>query len=728
MWMRGATQDFNNYDPLKSHGPVPTILIESYPDIVDKELFKLQDKDPLYYQKSQFATYSRLIISRLLLNGRLLLNDSLGNYVNQVADLLLAHDPDLRKQIHVFIVKSPVVNAYTLDNGIILINVGLLSQLESEAELAYILAHEITHFIERHSLQEFLASYKRAKEGISREEYIFETLSFSRENELIADAKGLQLLIRSNYDLTAAFGVLDVLKYSYLPFDEMPFENSFFENEDLKLPAKLRLAKIKPIDENESEDDTKSTHPNIKARRDTISHIYKWASDSITNRKKFIISDRERFRKLRTVARFEVTRLYLVSQDYPEAIYTSYLLQQEYPNSYYLKKITAIAVYNLAVYKFPPPDYDYEYDKSEYSIPNYSAVRGNLQQVYFLFSKMSSKEAATIALSYCWRLKREVPNDRQLKKMCENLIYLMSTNPFKSSSDFSEKVVQEEIGTEIDTTSELSKYDKIRLQQRLASVTDEQSHEGSFDYAFSSFLRDDKEFKQMVEKYYSAKTNIDPPQWNEDKSVRASSDTLFALAPLLLKYEYKATLFGAKPSVTYDHRTFSELQEKYRTLLKEAGVDNNVAIRFIDPTDFDSINIELYNFISDLSDWIREDLRHTRPLAMNSITSEIQRQEAKFGRYWMWNISITERSKIKNLGGMITLSVVFYPVGIFMAPFMVFHRRYQHEYYLQIIDTHKRDIIVSHKKHSKKNFKYGWIKRKMKNSFEEFGKKLDTSK
>ena len=400
------------------------------------------------------------------MNGRLLINDSLGNYVNQVADNLLAHDPGLRKQVNIFVVKSPEVNAYTLDNGIILVNIGLLAQLENEAELAYILAHEITHFQERHSMEEYIQSDGMAKSEYAREDYLQNKLSFSRENEIIADTKGLELLMRSNYDPKEAVSALDILKYSYLPFDEVPFDNSFFESDDLKLPATLKLEKLSDISDNESYDDTKSTHPNIKTRRESINSTLRLASDTLTNRKKFAMANRTRFKRLRTIARFETARLYLVSQDYPEAIYTAYLLQKEFPESYYLKQITAKAVYNIAAYK--TPGYSERTISGEYSLPDHEKIEGSSQQVFFLFRKMSSQEATTIALSYCWRLKKENPNDKELDKMCENLLYMLAKHHKVKADDFKERVEIKAAEPEAEDTTarELSKYERSRSSKR----------------------------------------------------------------------------------------------------------------------------------------------------------------------------------------------------------------------------------------------------------------------
>lgn len=56
---------------------------------------------------------------------------------------------------HVFpyrvrVVEDPAVNAFTFGGGLINVNAGLIARMENEAQLAFILAHEIAHVVEHH--------------------------------------------------------------------------------------------------------------------------------------------------------------------------------------------------------------------------------------------------------------------------------------------------------------------------------------------------------------------------------------------------------------------------------------------------------------------------------------------------------------------------------------------------------------------------------------------------
>jgi predicted Zn-dependent protease len=60
------------------------------------------------------------------------------------------------------VLRDPVPNAFALANGSIYINTGLLSRLENEAQLAGVLAHEVTHVFNRHSYLEYHDMRKKA--------------------------------------------------------------------------------------------------------------------------------------------------------------------------------------------------------------------------------------------------------------------------------------------------------------------------------------------------------------------------------------------------------------------------------------------------------------------------------------------------------------------------------------------------------------------------------------
>jgi predicted Zn-dependent protease len=117
-------------------------------------------------------------------------------YVTGVAQPLVAHlrRPGIRYQFHV--IDSPQINAFALPGGQIYVMRGLLEFVESEAELAAVLGHEMSHVDLRHAIEHYQYEAKLTKAGAPEVGQIVEMahrlvmLGFSPQQELEADAQG----------------------------------------------------------------------------------------------------------------------------------------------------------------------------------------------------------------------------------------------------------------------------------------------------------------------------------------------------------------------------------------------------------------------------------------------------------------------------------------------------------------------------------------------------------
>ena len=230
-------QDFNDYHVLQSQGKVPESFLKSSKQKSYEEIGKTiysNRSQPYKRKKKEFLLGNNFLIDELLLSGKVLFNDPVGEYVNKVVDTLLKEDPELRKQIEVFVVKSSVVNAFTTSRGTIFINLGLIAKLKNEAQLAFVLSHEIIHFRNKHVMTEFEQSETmRREKGAYRNTTVTEQAlaksMFSRELETEADIQGLKIYLKSKYKVSELKGVFDALQYAHLPYGNVRFDKSFLE-------------------------------------------------------------------------------------------------------------------------------------------------------------------------------------------------------------------------------------------------------------------------------------------------------------------------------------------------------------------------------------------------------------------------------------------------------------------------------------------------------------------
>ncbi|GAB2503300.1 M48 family metalloprotease [Arenimonas alkanexedens] len=162
-------------------------------------------------------------------------DEALQRYVNRVGTWLAMHTerPDLPWRFGV--VDSSDVNAFALPGGTIVITAGLYDRLRDESELAAVLAHEISHVVEKHQVKAIQNAMGKdfanemAGEAIGRSDNELvrrfggkafkvgtEVLArgLDKQDEYQADRHGMVIAARAGYNPFAMAGVLQTLDAS----------------------------------------------------------------------------------------------------------------------------------------------------------------------------------------------------------------------------------------------------------------------------------------------------------------------------------------------------------------------------------------------------------------------------------------------------------------------------------------------------------------------------------
>ncbi len=166
---------------------------------------------------------------RILENTGLIYPDQeLEDYLNKIVAGLQAQFSPVDLEIRVKVIKNAHLNAFAYPNGLIYIHTGLLARMDNEAQLAAVLAHEMTHCIRRHALRAF----RRYKEQPSFLRLVEHTLSktsslqdiarymgisgavasmsgYTRELEAEADRVGMEVMAAAGYDPGEARALFD---------------------------------------------------------------------------------------------------------------------------------------------------------------------------------------------------------------------------------------------------------------------------------------------------------------------------------------------------------------------------------------------------------------------------------------------------------------------------------------------------------------------------------------
>ncbi len=194
------------------------------------------NKDFVTISEDQEITMGRQGHGDVMKRYSLYENPELQNYVETVGRKLAAksHRSGLVYRFHVL--DSTEINAFALPGGYIYITRGLMSYLNSEAEFAAVLGHEIGHVTARHSVRQASASQvagigatigaiflpqlrtQAGQQMVNMAGSAFLS-GYGRDHELESDRLGAEYLARTGYDPQAMLDVIGVLKNQQV-FDE----------------------------------------------------------------------------------------------------------------------------------------------------------------------------------------------------------------------------------------------------------------------------------------------------------------------------------------------------------------------------------------------------------------------------------------------------------------------------------------------------------------------------
>ncbi len=412
-------QNMDNFTGLVSEGKIPKQITTN--SATKYEVLKTEISRGGIGRRNQkrinkFNLEGTFAIDQMMRNGFVMFGDPVSTYINQVADKLFQADPDTRSKINFYTVRSPDLNAFATDRGDIFINIGLLTYLETEAQLAFILAHEITHWKEKHSMETFLEF-----EGINQsgERYknkndfskLLKKSNYSKKNEEDADSEGLELFLQSDYSPESLVTVFNMMATAHAPYANEPFDPAFLSTKNFSVRDSLLLKRVNNIVFYE-DSDSLSTHPGVKSRRIALNNALA-KINSPESKKDFLVGE-QKFNEIKELAKFEVCQIALEQYDYPEALYYTSLLDKKYPDNAFLKSVKLKTLYGLAKAVSALEDEDI--------VELGSTIQGELHQVYHLIEKFSDTEILSLAAAHLWEYCEENPEDEGMQLRLKDLM------------------------------------------------------------------------------------------------------------------------------------------------------------------------------------------------------------------------------------------------------------------------------------------------------------------
>jgi Zn-dependent protease with chaperone function len=300
-----------------------------------REKLALSNADQLYsadYKKIYKEEYGQ--IEKFWSGTRAITNPAVNNYLQAVVQKIISSNPQLKStDVRVVFSRDWWPNASCMADGSIAINAGLYIFLRNEAELAFVISHELAHYYLHHHEKEIRAyvekindeQFQKKLKHLSRQGYsvnqqlgdllktmVFDSRRHGRDNEAEADEYALRFMKNTGYDCNAiktclqTLDIIDDTTYFTSPvviqkeldFPGYPFKQSWITKQSSIFSA------IKEDDspESQQEKDSLKTHPDCAKR--ILSFESHWKDDG-KNRNSFLVNE-EKFNELKRQLFYEI--------------------------------------------------------------------------------------------------------------------------------------------------------------------------------------------------------------------------------------------------------------------------------------------------------------------------------------------------------------------------------------------------------------------------------------
>lgn len=269
-------------------------------------------------------------IKKLILSKESVTDTAMSNYLQKIVNQIVQKNPELNSlKLRVIFSRTLWANAYSMGDGTIVVNAGILFYMSNEAELAFILSHELAHYYLDHSgkgIEKYITTindkeYQKEIKRIAKQEYgvnkqldklakatLFDSRKHSRAYESEADYYAFKFLRNTIFNLGSvitSLSVLDKLEDStffkplnlntVLNFSDYPIKSKWIENES----SIFSEMNTKKEDLKNKEADSLKTHPDCKKRvallKDSVSKFLNVKKTNYITSEKYFTALKEKF-------------------------------------------------------------------------------------------------------------------------------------------------------------------------------------------------------------------------------------------------------------------------------------------------------------------------------------------------------------------------------------------------------------------------------------------------
>ena len=506
-----------NMHMLFSHDPLPA-WVNQNPSVYNNRVMqkrkaagiKIDEAGAAQILASTQTQYSYLS------SGRLLFNDEIGIYLNQLADSLLRNDSVTRNQLKIYVYYSAGNNAICFPNGLILIELGLIAQMENEDEMAFMLSHEIAHYMDG----DFYTEENPVKPD--RENFdgdLTKFLDFKHDREEEADLFAFELYKKAKFSQGQALRAFDIMQRNWMVPISMPFTISIFEDSAFHYPTEYDSLSDRPASGLQESFFNSSTQESFATRKSKLAVYYKLDTANIKAKQ-----GSNEFNKLNNLAVYNCGLVSLERQHFSAALYAGYYLRHDPKNREVADLLIDKVLYQVVASTSGSPKNantpvteSIKWERKMANVFSWSTqekndpdLRGYIYPVDLFLQKLTSPEAMLLSINWSWNyylstIKFKSIAELICKNSCElfNLYTIgpvdsLGSYPIPDHYDYSNYSEPRK-----DTTGFIRDLEKQNSDKSFKTISKE-IYKRDYDYS----VREVKNAPKMLYKYTSTQLAI----------------------------------------------------------------------------------------------------------------------------------------------------------------------------------------------------------------------------
>lgn len=398
-----------DYIPRNTYDESSRELFSASRDQLREELSRIQSKKKILI--TEFYTERTNYLIRGIKRKAFINDDSLQQLTDVILQRLVRNNTIHHQPKKILILKSPQVNALCFGEGTFIINVGLLSLIRNEGQLAFTIAHELAHYELDHVRKRVvLEAETRVSKTISRDltkvftdEVTLEEIDslrrrvygmsrFDREKEREADSLGFIYFRNAGYEQLQAIAMMNILdsaEYAQYPNSDLlkPFRFSKFPFQDYWLKQRPRVFSKKPTNTLFFSNDSIISHPEIVARKAMLGSMIT-GKEGVQN-----YLPEEYIKGCSQIAAFESIESAYANKLYDRCLFLALQQFARDPGNTYLVSVITKVLIDL---------HDAKNDGTfQYIVPGYTSYYGDeLRQVNNFLYNLTREEMGEIAFNF----------------------------------------------------------------------------------------------------------------------------------------------------------------------------------------------------------------------------------------------------------------------------------------------------------------------------------------